>query len=133
MNPGTLDRKIIIQRQADGLPIVDSLGSVMVDSEGKTMYTGSRKGRFGAELDSWGLWKTRFASKTTQRGSESSDNGREIGRSGERFRIRYTPGLTRKDRILHDSLAYDIVNIIEIERRKLQDIECVLHGDTRPE
>lgn len=132
MNPGTLDRKIQIQRQAPGLPVVDSLGAPMLDSLGNAMYTSSRKSRFGEVLDSWGVWKTRMAAKKSTSGSERSDNGREIGRQSVRFRIRYTAGLTLEDRVLHDSLAYDILDIDEIERRKLQDVHCVLHSNSRP-
>lgn len=111
MNPGTLDRKIQIQR--------------------KTISAG----RFGGELDTWTLWKTRMAAKKeTPAGSdESSNNGREIGRQAVRFRIRYTAGLKLTDRIQHDGLAYDIVNVIEIERRKMQDVHCVLHSNLRAE
>jgi head-tail adaptor len=134
MNPGTLDRKIFIQRQAPGLFMVTANGDYMTLADGVTrMTTSSRRGRFGAERDAWGLWKTRWAAKKDLRGDESASSGREIGRQEVRFRIRYTAGLKLTDRIQHDGLAYDIVDIREIGRRELQDVFCVLHSNLRAE
>jgi head-tail adaptor len=134
MNPGTLDRSIQIQRQADGLFLVDSLGNYITDSEGEKITTTSRRGRFGAEQDAWGLWHTRRARRLQKSGSESSENGREIGRQVVIFRIRYTAGIMLTDRVfeLADQLAYDIIDIKEIGRRELQDLTCVLHSNARP-
>lgn len=132
MNPGTLDRKIQIQRQLDGLPMVTADGTIMTTADGEQMITGSRKGRFGAELSAWGLWHERMASKKSKSGSEEVEAGREIGRQVVRFRMRYTAGLALTDRIVCDELAYDIIDVEEIGRRILQDVHCVLHSNTRP-
>ena len=110
MNPGTLDTKIQIQRKASGA-----------------------RGRFGADGGEWALWKTRMAKRVQKSGSESTDSGREIGRSVVVFRIRHTAGLALTDRVLASALVYDIVDILPIGRRSLQDLSCVLHANTRPE
>lgn len=132
MNCGTLDRLIQIQRQADGLPMVTADGAYMTTADGTIMTTNSRKGRFGAELDVWGLFAQAWARKIPARGSESSTNGREVGEQVVVFRIRYRATLTLTDRIVYDGHAYDINDVSEIERRKLQDITCTLIVNTRP-
>lgn len=133
MNPGTLDRKIFIQRQAPGLFLVDAAGDYLTTPGGDRLMTNSRRGRFGAEQDAWGLYKTRWANKKDLRGDEDVSSGREKGRSQVRFRTRYVPGLKYSDRIQFDGKAFDIVDIREIERRKLQDIYCVFHSDLTAE
>lgn len=133
MNPGTLDRTIQIQRELDGLPMVTATGVVMTTADGTIMVTGSnRDARFGEVISNWGLWKTRRANRKALRGSEDTESGREVGRQVVRFRIRYTAGITLMDRIVEDGHAYDIVNIIEVGRRELHDLECVLISNTRP-
>lgn len=132
MNPGLLDRKIIILRQAAGLFLVDESENFLTDSAGARLITESRKDRFGAELDNWITWKTRRARKIENAGRETQQNARELGRQGVIFRIRYTPGITLEDRVLFDDLNYDIDNIIEIGRRMYHDLECILRSDLRP-
>jgi head-tail adaptor len=133
MNPGTLDRKVFIQRQAPGLFLVDAAGNYLTTPGGDRLTTNSRRGRFGAEQDAWGLFATRWANKKDLRGDESESSGREIGRQEVRFRIRYTAGLQLADRIQQDGLLFDIVDIREIGRRELQDVFCVLHSNLRAE
>lgn len=116
-------------------------GVTTAETNGKSPGTfvgcqGIVPGRFGQPApDLWLPWKTRWSNKkeTAVGSDESSNNGREIGRQSVRFRIRYTSGLQLTDRIQHDGLAYDIVDIIEIERRKMQDVHCVLHSNLRAE
>lgn len=131
MNPGTLDRKLLLQRQAPGLSLTDSLGNVLTDSEGNELTTSSRKGRFGAEQDNFGLWHTRRARRIQKSGNESTDNGREVGRQIVVYRLRYTAGLALTDRAVEDGLVYDIIDIKEIGRRHLHEITCVLHSNAR--
>ena len=112
--------------------MVTATGVYMTTADGTQMTTGSRKGRFGAELDVWGLLARSWARKVPQRSGEGSDNGREVGRQTVVFRIRYRSDLTLIDRIVYDGHAYDITGIDEIERRKLQDLTCTLIANTRP-
>ena len=137
MNCGTLDRLIQIQRQAAGLPMVTADGTYLTTSDGTVLTTSSRKGRFGADLDAWGLlaqaWARKMsARKMSARGNERTANGREVGQQTVVFRIRYRSTLSILDRIVYDGHAYDIDDVNEIERRKLQDITCTLHSNTRP-
>lgn len=133
MNPGTLDRKLLLQRQAPGLTLTDALGNVLTDTEGNELTTSSRKGRFGALQDNFGLWHTRRARRMQKSGTESTDNGREIGRQVVVYRLRYTAGLLLTDRAVEDGQVYDIIDIKEIGRRHLHEITCVLHSNARPE
>lgn len=132
MNPGTLDRKLLLQRQADGLALTDAAGNVLTDAAGDELLTGNRRGRFGAEEDNFGLWKTRMARRIQNSGSEATGSGREIGQQTVVYRLRYTAGLTLTDRAVEDGQVYDIIDIKEIGRRHLHEITCVLHANTRP-
>ena len=109
MSPGLLDKEIIIERNA---PI---------------------PGRFGAEDPVWTQWKVRRARKIEKSGNESSKSGRRIGRQSVTWRFRYTAGLQLTDRIRHGGVIYEIVNSVEIGRRYMMDVECVLHANNRPE
>lgn len=113
--------------------MVTASGDYMVDASGNKMTTSSRKGRFGAELDAWGLFTTRWANKKDLRGDESTKSGREIAHGQVRFRVRYVPGLKRTDRVQFDGMAFDIVDVQEIERRKLHDVFCVFHSNLTAE
>ena len=85
-----------------------------------------------AELDAWGLLAQAWARKMSARGNERTANGREVGQQTVVFRIRYRSTLSILDRIVYDGHAYDIDDVNEIERRKLQDITCTLHSNTQP-
>ena len=134
MNPGTLDRKLQLQRQADGLFMVTSTGEYMTTAAGermttsirKGMTTSSRKGRFGAELDDWGLWKSRMGKRLENRGSETSGNARERTAGQVTFRIRYTAGLRSADRLVDvtDGQAYDIEEFLGDPRQGWMEIIC---------
>lgn len=112
--------------------MVTAGGVLMTTADGTQMITGTRIGRFGAELDAWGLLAQAWARKMSARGNESTSNGREVGQQTVVFRIRYRASLSMNDRIVYDGHAYDIVDVTEIERRKLQDITCTLYSNTRP-
>lgn len=126
MNPGTLDRKLQLQRQADGLFMVTATGEYMTTAAGERMTTGSRKGRFGAELDAWGLWKSRMGKRLEKRGSETSGNARERTAGQVTFRIRYTAGLRSADRLVDvtDGQAYDIEEFLGDPRQGWMEIIC---------
>ena len=133
MNPGLLKHLILIQRQAPGLFLTDTDGNRLTTPGGDEITTSSRKGRFGAELDAWGLLGKRRASRKDLAGDEDTSNGREIGRQRVRFRMRYVPGLKFTDRVLSDGHPHDIVGIVELERRRWHEVICVLHANTRAE
>ena len=126
MNPGTLDRKIQLQRQADGLWLVDNAGNYVVDNTGARLRTNTRKGRFGAELDAWGLWTTRFARRIEKPGQENGENGRERTAGLVVFKLRYTAGLLSSDRLVDtsDGQAYDIEDFIGDLRQGWMEIRC---------
>ena len=127
MNPGVLDRKILIQRQAPGLPLTDASGNILTDNLGNVITTNSRKDQYGQELDVWGTWKHRWAKKIDQKASETELNGRKIPEQNVTFKIRYTPALDSCDRIAYDNKIYDIYSIIELGRRQYQQIDCVYY------
>lgn len=106
MNPGTLDRKIQIQRST------------------------AATGRFGADSESWTLWKTRMARRIEKPGSERSDNARERTAGSITFRIRYTPGIETTDRLVDiadNGLAYDIEDYTGDPRQGWMEIHCTRH------
>lgn len=135
MNPGLLKHTILIQRQAPGLFLTDADGNNMTDGEGNRLTTDSRRGRFGAEVDAWGLLVRRRSSrKDLPTGSnETTNNGREIGRQRVRFRFRYVHSLQLADRIIADGHPHDILAIVELERRAWHECICLLHANTRAE
>lgn len=106
MNPGLLDCRVEIQRATTAI------------------------GRFGAPNDTWAPWKTRWARKKESTGNENTSNGREIGDQITVFTIRYTVGITLKDRLVFKSKVYDILSIVEIGRRHYQELNCRAHSDT---
>lgn len=129
MNPGILNRKLQIQRQASGLYMVTATGVFMVTASGKRMMTSNRKGRFGAELDAWGLWKTRMGRRVESKGIEQTNNGRESNSGLVVFRIRFTRGLKTTDRLvdLRDGQVYDIIDFLGEEREGWLEIYCTRH------
>lgn len=129
MNPGTLDRKIQIQRQAPGLFLVTASGEYLLTAAGERMTTSSRKGRFGAELDAWGLWKTRMAARIKSKGREREANARERATASVTFRLRYTAGLSAADRLVdtRDGQAYDIEDWDGDGRQGWMEIYCTRH------
>ena len=145
MNPGLLDRKIYILRKSPVFFLTDSIGNQLTTASGDEIVglgshaTGdttsipSVKGRFGTELNIFSLWKMRRARKIEKLGGESTESGRKIGEQRVVWRFRYPGRLKLTDRIQHDGLIYEIINPIEIGRRYMMDVECVLHANTRPE
>ena len=132
MNCGTLDRLIQIQRQAAGLPMVTADGTYLTTSDGTVLTTSSRKGRFGAELDAWGLLAQAWARKMSARGNERTANGREVGQQTVVFRIRYRSTLSILDRIVYDGHAYDIDDVNEIEPLEALPVPLGVYGRIEP-
>lgn len=126
MNPGRLNRKIQIQRQAPGLYMVTATGEYMTTAAGDRMTTASRQDALGQEVDVWGLWKTRWARRLLAKGKESSGNVRERSEASVPFRLRWTDGLSSSDRLvdLTDGQAYDIEDWDGDRHEGWMDIYC---------
>lgn len=134
MNPGTLDCIIHIERYqiqplAPGTPLTDADGNYLTTATGEYLTTVPQPPRFGEQLESWSVWAIRRANKKIERGDEGTRNGRKIGLQQVRFRIWYTGGLRQTDRIRHDNLYYDIINITTLGRRQYQDVHCKLYSN----
>jgi len=111
VNPGAFDTKLQIQR-LNAAAGVDALGQAN---------------------ETWELYRSPWARRMKQSGSESTSNAKEVGKVQVTFRVRYISDLTLKDRVVESGLTYDIVNIVPVGRRHLQDLECVLHSDVATE
>lgn len=104
MNPGLLDRTIIIERATE------------------------TQDGFGATTKTWATWKIRRARKIEVSGREAESNSREIGIYRVKFRIRYTEGVTSKNRVCYEGQKYDIEYPAEIGRREYHDLNCILRN-----
>ena len=83
--------------------------------------TPSRDGS-GAEILTWGLLCTRWASMRYASGSENTSSQKETASASVIFTTRYISGITEKDRLVYDSKNYDIIQINEIGRRHYHEI-----------
>jgi head-tail adaptor len=128
MNPGKLDKKIQIQRQAAGLYMVTATGEYMTTADGERMTTSTRQNARGQEVDVWGLWKTRYARRIENTGKEASPNSREHSTAAVKFQIRYTAGLSAADRVVDvtSGIAYDLEDWTEPDysRRQWLILHC---------
>lgn len=130
MNPGTLDRKIQIQRLLEGLPLVTATGELITTATGVQIITGDNQDDLGQEVEAWGLWKYAWARKIEAKGSETLANQRESGQQPVVFRVRYRSDILTSDRIVCDGRAYDIESQVEIGRRAMLDLFCTVHLTT---
>ncbi|MEO9335958.1 head-tail adaptor protein [Mesorhizobium sp. SB112] len=101
MRAGKLDRVIAIERQTE---IVSATGGV---TSAWTKIATTR-----AEV------LRRLADEITVGFGEA-----EIGRVT--FRFRWRPGIRTADRIIHDGIAHDIKEIVEIGRRRTLEVRAV--------
>jgi SPP1 family predicted phage head-tail adaptor len=131
MNPGTLDRRIEIQRQQAGTILTAADGSPLRTASGEALVGAARQ-RFREPVFSWVALYAAWARMLTRTGGESTDNSREVGRGTVAFRMRYRSDVTIADRIIYNGQAYDITNITEIGRRAMMDVDCTIHTNTRP-
>jgi SPP1 family predicted phage head-tail adaptor len=93
MNPGKLDRRIVIQALTT---VTDALGSI---------------------TETWADLATVWAEYVPLSGLEQIEAGKLTSRSIAKFRIRYRAGLTTKHRIVADGSTYNIRHL-EDHRRK---------------
>jgi hypothetical protein len=129
MNPGLLDCKILLRKQAPGLPLTDHLGNILTTAQGEVITTNSRRSRFGQEMDVWGTWRVRWARKIEHKASEPESPGRKIYEQPVTFKLRYTPGLNELVQIVSDYKCYDITSIIEIGRRQYHEVGAVYRNN----
>ena len=94
---GDLDRRITVQR------------SVLVDNGYE-------------EKPQWADLTTLWASHTAVSDGEKWAAGAVRTQITARFRVRYRPDITTKDRVSYDGRAYDIVAVKEIGRRQFTEI-----------
>lgn len=89
MNPGKLNRRVIIQA--------------------RTLTRDST----GSPVESWADSATVWAEAVTQKGAESSMADSERGRDTRQFRIRYRAITSESNRLLYQSSFYNITGITE--------------------
>lgn len=98
MNPGRLDRKIIIQD--------------------KITETNS----FGEEIETWEkAWEV-WAEVIPLKGNELYQARQTIANIDTKFRIRYLPNIGPENTIVYDNRIYDIYSVAEIGRRRILEI-----------
>lgn len=105
MRAGRLDRRIAIQQNT---PTANSVGQ---------------------EKESWSDLHTIWAEVTPVRGAERYAVNQDAAVIEEKFKIRYVPGITPKNRIFYNNRAYDIKGVLEIGRREGLEI----HASARAE
>ncbi len=97
---GKLDRQIAIERQTES---VSASGSV---------------------AKTWATYATVRAQLVQRSGGEFLAGFGEIEAGGAVFRIRYLSGLTTADRVVFESVAYDIDEIAELGRKRGLELHC---------
>ena len=86
--------------------------------------TPSRDGS-GAEILTWDLLCTRYAAVSdtnTSISGEKTTSKKEVAYKVVIFTTRYVQGLTEKDRVVYDNVAYDITQIEELGRRHMMTL-----------
>lgn len=126
MNPGTLDRRIDIQCQQVGTPLLTASGAPILTASGAPLAT-SAQDPYGEPVYSWVSRFIAWARRIESKGIEAERNQREGGRQPVTFRIRYRSGVSIEDRVLYDGQAYDITSTSEIGRRHMLDLHCTLN------
>lgn len=79
---------------------------------------------YGAVEKTYTTTASTYAQIEFKTGSEDFLNGVEVDTQGVVFVIRYRPNISVKDRIVLDGVSYDIIQIKEIKRREIQEIQC---------
>lgn len=100
MNPGRMDRKIELQRA-----------------------TVTRNG-IGDTVKLWATYATVPASLKVQPAGERVNGDKREGDNKAMFTIRYISGVLTSDRLLYEAVNYDIINVREVGRRHLLEVEA---------
>ena len=97
MNPGELDQRVTFRRQT------------------------SQQDELGQLINTWVTLGTVWAAVEPQAGREFVAAGAAQSELTTKIRIRYRPGVTTGDRVLHDGRVYDIQSVIDYRsaRREL--------------
>lgn len=98
MDPGKLDRTIVIQRRT------------------------ATPNDYNEEIYSWATLVTIKAAVLPALGWERFRSGREMSADTARFIVRYYSGITVKDRISYNSKTWDITGIAEMGRRRFLEL-----------
>ena len=94
MNPGRMDRKIIIEE-----------------------ITATTINAVGEPIPTWGTFATVWAEKMPLRGRERFEAQQVNAEADDKWRIRYLAGVVAKMRISYDSKLFDIQSVQEVGRR----------------
>ena len=100
MNPGELDRRVIIQQATETRQV-----------NGETTYA-------------WATYGTRWAKYEPVSVSEIVDDGRIVIFSKSRFTIRWDGNLNEKYRVSYQNKIYNIESVEEVGRRAFMVLEC---------
>ena len=97
MNPGDLDQRVTFSRQTN------------------------QQDELGQPVNTWVTLGTVWAAVEPQAGREFVAAGAQQSELTTKIRIRYRPGVTTGDRVLHDGRVYDIQSVIDYRsaRREL--------------
>ena len=100
MRAGKLDRRVTIERAA--------------------LTTND----FGEVVEAWQCVATVWAQQRPNRGGERFAAQQTVGGKVLTFHIRYRSDLTTRDRLIYDGLTYNILDIREIGRRVVSEIDA---------
>ena len=96
MNPGDLDQRVTFSRLQTG------------------------QDEIGQPVTSWVTLGTVWAAVEPQAGREFVAAGAAQSELTTKIRIRYRPGITSGDRVIHDGRVYDIQSVIDYRSEKRQ-------------
>ena len=100
MNPGRMDRQIQLQRA-----------------------TTAQNG-IGEAVKTWATYATVPAQIKVQPAGERVNGDKREGDNKAMFTIRYIAGVLTSDRLLYEAVNYDILNVREVGRRHLLEVEA---------
>lgn len=106
MRPGSLDRRITIERAGE-----------------------SSRDAMNAPVVTWSTLATRWAQVKPLRSVERFAAHEVAGGAVTTFIIRYLSGLTIKERVVYAGKTYDITDVREIGRKEGQEIDAVARPD----
>jgi SPP1 family predicted phage head-tail adaptor len=87
----------------------------------------SSQNAIGESIESWSTFTTLWAKFTPTLGREYFSNDTETtAQATAKFMVRYRTNLTNQMRVVHDSITYEIVSIIEYGKR--QGTEILVRG-----
>lgn len=94
MNPGALNQRVLISRYS------------------------STQDEIGQVIEAWAPLATVWAAVEPQAGREFVAAGAAQSELTTRIRLRYRPGITSADRVIHDGKTYNIASVIDYRSAK---------------